>query len=342
MVEEFSRAMYAVKVRAWDGEATRRTLARLGLLDHGRKIGKIEDFLLIPVTKKSITGFMVVTAKLEKLEKKTLENISSALEGTLTKEELGRVSRSFDVIGSVAVLEIGLPAEKEKLVAEAMLKAFPAIKSVCKKAGAIEDEYRVRPIKVLAGNGTETIYTEHGCRMKLDVARVYFTPRLSTERLRVAKQVRPGEKILVMFAGVGPYALLIARQQPSARVWAVEKNPAGVKYLKENIGLNKLEGRVEAFLGDVREVVPKLGMMFDRIVMPLPKGAGDFLDVAFATLKRGGIIHLYGFGKSPGDAVKTLEDAARLNGMKAKVLASKTCGEIGPKVYRLVVDAQVI
>lgn len=333
--------MYSVKVMARDGEATRRTLARLGLLDHGRKIGRIEDFLLIPVTKKSIKGFTVVKAKLEKREKKTLENISSALKGTLTKEELGRVSKSFDVIGSVAVLEIGLSAEKEKLAAEAMLKAFPAIKSVCKKAGAIEDEYRVRPIKVLAGNGTETIYTEHGCRMKLDVARVYFSPRLSTERLRVAKQVRPGEKVLVMFAGVGPYALLIARQQPSARVWAVEKNPAGVKYLKENIGLNKLEGRVEAFLGDVREVVPKLGMKFDRIAMPLPKGAGDFLDVAFEAAKDGGIVHFYGFGSAGSDAVKTIEEAAKRAGIKLKILASKTCGEIGPKTYRLVVDAQI-
>lgn len=334
--------MHAVKVKANEGEAARRALARLGVLDHGWKIGHRKGFLLIPVTKKAVSGFAVVDVKLEKQEKKPLGNLASALGGLLTKNELGGVSRSFDVIGSVAVLEIELPAEKEKMVAETMLRAFPSLKTVCRKAGTIEDEFRVRPVKVLAGNGTETVYTEHGCRMRLDVGKVYFSPRLSTERLRVAKQVMPGESVLVMFAGVGPYALLISKMQPDARVWAVEKNPAGVEYLKENIALNKLEGRVEAFLGDVREAVPKLGMKFDRIVMPLPKGAGDFLDVAFAAMKRGGVIHFYGFGKTRADAVKTLEDAARREGVKLKVLSSKTCGEIGPKTYRLVVDVQVV
>lgn len=334
--------MYAVKVKAGDGEAARRALARLGVLDHEWKIGRQKGFLLIPVTKKPIEGFAVINVKLEKQEKHQPGDLPSALLGLLTKEELSRVKRSFDIIGSVAVLEIELPEEKEKLVAESMLKAFPSLKTVCKKAGMIEDEFRVRPVKVLAGDGTETVYSEHGCRMKLDVGKVYFSPRLSTERLRVAKQVNAGERVLVMFAGVGPYALLISKTQPDARVWAVEKNPPAVEYLKENIGLNKLEGRVEAFLGDVREVVPKLGMKFDRIVMPLPKGAGDFLDVAFAALKNGGIIHFYGFGKNKMEAVKTLEDAAKREGVKIKVLSSKTCGEIGPKTYRLVVDAQII
>lgn len=333
--------MHAVRVKSEDGEAARRALAKLGVLDRGWKIGHRKGFILIPVTKKSIEGFEVVEARLEKQEKKPLGDFPSALKGLLGGEELGRVKRSFDVIGSVAVLEIELPREKEKLVAEAMLAAFPSLKTVCKKAGTIEDEFRVRPVKVLAGDGTETLYMEHGCRMRLDVGKVYFSPRLSTERLRVAKQVAPGERVLVMFAGVGPYALLIAKSQPEARVWAVEKNPEGVKYLKENIVLNGLEGRVEAILGDVREVVPGLGMKFDRIVMPLPKGAGDFLDVAFAALKNGGIVHFYGFGKTREGAVKTLEDAARRDGMKAKVLSSKTCGEIGPKTYRLVVDAQI-
>lgn len=337
--------MYAVKVDAWEGETARRALARLGVLDRSHRIARDDaGFLLIPVTEKSIEGFTVVVpaTTLEGRGKKPLGDLPSALGGILTKEELGCVKRSFDVIGSVAVLELGLPPEKEKRVAEGMLKAFPSLKTVCKKAGAIEDEYRVRPVKVLAGNGTETLYREHGCGMKLDVGKVYFSPRLSTERLRVARQVRAGERVLVMFAGVGPYAILIAKMQPEARVWAVEKNPVAAEYLKENIKLNRLEGRVEAFCGDVREVVPKLGMKFNRIVMPLPKGAGDFLDTAFGALEKGGIAHFYGFGKSEEDAVKTLEDAAKLGGVKLKILSSKTCGEIGPKTYRLVVDAQVV
>lgn len=336
--------MYAVRAKAADGETVRRALAKLGVLDHSCKISRREKtgFLLIPVTKKSIPGFTVVDTKLEKQEKKPLGDLSSALKGLLTKEELGKISRSFDIIGSVAVLEIELPEEKEKLVADTMLGVFPSVKTVCKKTGAIEDEYRVRPVKVLAGDGTETIYVEHGCRMKLDVGRVYFSPRLSTERLRVARQVKAGERVLVMFAGVGPYALLIAREQPGAHVWAVEKNPPAVEYMRENIGLNKLDGRVEAFLGDVREVVPRLGMKFDRIVMPLPKDAGDFLDVAFAALEKNGIVHFYGFGKGEEEAEKTIEEAAKRENVKLKILSCRKCGEIGPKTYRLVVDAQVV
>lgn len=337
--------MYAVKAKAGEGETVRKALAKLGVLDHSCKISREKTgFLLIPVTKKSIPGFTVVAdTKLEKQEKKPLGDLSSALKGLLTEEELGKISRSFDIIGSVAVLEIDeLPEEKEKLVADTMLGIFPSVKTVCKKTGAIEDEYRVRPVKVLAGDGTETIYIEHGCRMKLDVGKVYFSPRLSTERLRVARQVKAGERVLVMFAGVGPYALLIAREQPGARVWAVEKNPPAVEYMKENISLNKLEGRVEAFLGDVRAVVPTLGMKFDRVVMPLPKDAGDFLDVAFAAMKKNGIVHFYGFGKSEEEAEKTIEGAAKREKVKLKILSSRKCGEIGPKTYRLVVDAQII
>ncbi len=343
MVEGITGQMYAVKVKTKDGEGARRALAKLGVLDHRWKIGHQKGGLLIPVTRKSIKGFIIVNVKLDKQEKKPLGDLSSALKGLLTKEELGKISRSFDIIGSVAVLEIDeLPEEKEKLVADTMLGVFPSVKTVCKKTGAIEDEYRVRPVKVLAGNGTVTIYTEHGCRMRLDVGKVYFSPRLSTERLRVARQVAAGERVLVMFAGVGPYALLIAREQPGARVWAVEKNPPAVEYMKENIGLNKLEGRVEAFLGDVREVVPKLGMKFDRVVMPLPKDAGDFLDVAFAAMEKNGIVHFYGFGKGEEEAEKTIEEAAKRENVKLKILSCRKCGEIGPKTYRLVVDAQVV
>src|SRR5262249_55187053 len=150
------------------------------------------------------------------------------------------------------------------------------LRTVLKKLGPMEGEYRVRRVKPIAGEErTETIYKENGVLMKLDVSKVYFSVRLSSERKRIAELVMPNERVRVLFAGVGPFALAIAKRRPEAEVVAVEINPEAVRYMRENIALNKIRN-MEALESDARSLdLRALGRKFDRVVMPLPKSAHE-------------------------------------------------------------------
>lgn len=162
------------------------------------------------------------------------------------------------------------------------------VKSVFKKLGPMEGVYRTRKLKFLAGERrTVTEYRENNCRFRLDVSKVYFTPRLSFERRRIAEQVKPGEHILALFAGVGPFPIVIAKVQPHVKIHAVELNPDAFKYMQENTRLNRMQEIITPLLGDVKEIVPaKFVNSADRILMPLPKGAEKFLGEAFLAAKR--------------------------------------------------------
>ena len=78
---------------------------------------------------------------------------------------------------------------------------------------------------------------------KLDVKKVYFSPRLATERKRVADLVSDGEEILDMFAGVGPFPFVIAKEK-SVDITAVDINEVAIQYLNENIKINKVKEKL--------------------------------------------------------------------------------------------------
>ncbi len=269
------------------------------------------------------------------------------LKGKLSEEELKKVRRAFDLIGDIAIVEIpeGLE-EKEGLIAEAIAKFHKNVKVVCKKAGVVSGEERVRPLEVIYGeNRTETIHVENGCRFKLDVSKVFFTPRLASERMRVVGKVREGEIVADLFAGVGPYSIPIAKFAKPKVVYAIDKNPEAYKYLVENIKINKVVGKVLPFLGDCREVVEKEEIKgVDRVIMNLPKTADNFLDVAFGICKRGTTVHFYYFLREEelfwrGEEI-IKENAEKFN-RRVKFLEERKCGELAPRVYRVVIDFQI-
>lgn len=274
-------------------------------------------------------------------------DIRSVLAGKLSEEELKRVRRAFDIIGDIAIVEIDESlSEKRKMIAEAIMKVHRNVRVVCCKAGPVTGEERVRPVEVISGeNRTETIHAENGCRFKLDVSKVFYTPRLANERMRIAKQVREGEVVADLFAGVGPYSILIAKLAKPRIVYAIDKNEFAYHYLLENIKLNKVEGRVRAFLGDCREVVEREGIAeVDRAIMNLPKQADHFLDVAFKTVRSGGRVHFYYFLREDElfeGAFKIIEREAQKFGKEVEFLDAKKCGELAPGVFRIVVDFEV-
>jgi tRNA (guanine37-N1)-methyltransferase len=208
------------------------------------------------------------------------------------------VVSSYDCIGDIAIVEI--PKElrpKQGVIAKAIMEQNGHIKVVARKDSPMLGKFRIRKLSVIAGEKrTTTIYRESGCVFEFDVAKVYFSVRLSHERLRIASLVKSREKILALFAGVGPFAIVIAKRKPGTEIVGIELNPDAVKSFEKNILLNKTSN-VKGILGDVKKVVPLMYREWaDRIIMPLPHSASDFLDAALASANPNGCtIHFYGF-----------------------------------------------
>ena len=275
----------------------------------------------------------------------------------LLREVLGKdvkyVPSSFDIVGSrsgaIAIVEFKpeTPEHVKKAVAEALMKLHRNVRLVLAKKSGRKGAFRLREYEIIAGEGgTEVVHVEHGVKLKVDPTKVYFSPREATERLRVARQVRPGEFVMVMFAGVGPYALMIARMQPEVRrVVAIELNPEAYRYMVENVKLNRAEGKVLPVLGDVRDKAPRWYGACDRVVMPLPRGAHRFLDRAFQCLKpEGGVVHFYHWAPEHElyvEAFRLLEREATLRGASVKILSARVVSEYAPRVYKVCIDAAV-
>ncbi len=280
-----------------------------------------------------------------------MARLRELLKGKIPDNLLQLVPRSFDIVGSrtgsVAIVE--LPDEVKPYaveVAKAIMSIHKNVKSVLVKASERLGEYRLRRLELVYGDeDTEVVHKEHGCVFKLDPRKVYFSPREATERMRIARMVSPGERVLVMFSGVCPYPITIAKTQPLVEVvYGVELNPDAHRYCVENVRLNKVEGKVVPLPGDVREVCPSMEGMFDRVVMPLPKGAYMFLDLAIKCLKRRGVIHFYHWAREPdlfSEAEGLLKKEAERQGCKVKIVGRRRVLPYAPRVWKVRVDAAV-
>jgi tRNA (guanine37-N1)-methyltransferase len=273
-----------------------------------------------------------------------MRGFKELLAGRVPAEVLAKGRFGFDIIGDVAIIEVARgQARHQAAVARALRELYPHLRAVAKKRGGHAGKYRIQELTVISGpRSLETEHRENGLRFRLDPRRTYFSPRLGEERLRTARLARKGERVLVMFSGIGAYPLVIARHAPVKEAAGVEWNPAAHAYALENIRLNRLEGRVRAYRGDVRRVVPGLGR-FDRIIMPLPETGMGFLDVALKAARKGTIIHLYAF--APEDvfdvvgrqAVAACGDA----GGKCRLLGVRKAGQHAPRIYRVRIDLSV-
>ena len=272
-------------------------------------------------------------------------SIKEELKGKVSEEELKKVTRSFEIIGDVVL--INLPDEVlhlKDLIVQAILKRHKHVKTILRKVGEVEGIYRVAKYEVLYGGETETIVKEHGCRFLVDPTKVYYSVKLSGERERIAKLVKPGERVLVMFAGVGPYAIVIAKLAKPKEVIGVEINPKAVEYFRKNVVLNKVQDIVKIYEGDVRDVVPKLEGKFDRILMPAPYSAEDFVYLLKDKVKIGTYVHYYTFaGEEEEDDIlpRKVENLFKRYGMIIKIEKIKACGSYAPRVYRYVVDLKI-
>ena len=258
------------------------------------------------------------------------------------------ISKSFDIIGDIAIIELSPTAEPyEKSIAEALMKVHKNLKSVYSKAGPIINNLRLRPLNhVLGADRTETIHKELGCRFKIDISRAFFSPRLSAEHKRVAEQVRPGECVVDMFAGVGPFSILIAKRLNDVQVHAIDANPEATKLIGENAKMNKVQDRIKVWSGDARVVVhDNLSGIATRVIMNHPSQSREFLEPAYKALRRdGGIVHYYTFvegSDSESNARKELAAALDNSGWKIeKTIETHKVRGVAPMKWQVAVDAK--
>jgi len=259
------------------------------------------------------------------------------------------VSKSFDIIGDIAIIELSNEAEPfEKSIGEALMKVHKNVKAVYSKAGPITDNQRLRPLRhVLGASRTETIHKELGCRFKIDISKVFFSPRLSTEHSRVAEQVRLGECVVDMFAGVGPFSILIAKRLEDVEVHAIDANPEAAKLIAENARMNKVQDRITVWSDDARVVVKDnlLGKA-TRVIMNHPSEAKDFLRPACEALRRdGGIVHYYTFAEGAQSEFEARTEFTRGladPGWKVdKFLATRKVRGVAPMKWQIALDARL-
>ena len=254
-----------------------------------------------------------------------------------------------NIIGDIAIVEIPKELADYKIViGEAILNAHKQTNTVLAKSGAVKGVYRIRDLELIAGdNKTATVYKEYGCIYHVDVAKAYFSPRLSNEHNRDASQVNTGETVVDLFAGLGPFVIPIAKTHKNVLVYAVDVNPDAVSLLKRNIAVNRAEKQVVPILGDARQVVKEqLSNKADRVIMNLPETALEFVDVACNAIKpEGGIIHYYCFvyNSEPLETAKAqLAQAVKQNKRQiTKFLFAKTVREVAPYAWQVVVDAKI-
>jgi len=252
------------------------------------------------------------------------------------------------MIGEIAIIEINPKLRaKAKIIGKALLLVHPHVKAVYAKGGKRTGKYRTRKLIHLAGEKrTTTIHRESGCEFALDVAKAYFSPRLAHERQVVAGLAKPGEKILALFAGVGPFPIVLAKLQPSVQIAAIELNPQAAKYLANNIRRNGMGGIIEPIKGDAHAIVRKRFKKWaDRILMTYPAAAYQFLSDAFYAAKPGCTIHFYCFVREER-AFEEAEDIVKKAAAKAKRKIALTGKRIvlpyAPRVVQIAVDFRVL
>ena len=271
--------------------------------------------------------------------KKSLENILSSKES----EEL---ISAFDQIGSIIIVRIpDSLLHKKKIIGETLLNEVKIVRSVFYQSSAVEGNFRTRNLEILAGeDNTETEYKEFGCRFIVDVKNAFFSPRLSTERERIAKLAQDGEVLTNMFAGVGMFSIMAAKKK-KCTVYSLDLNPTASKLCERNIALNKLAGKVISINGDASKIIEaQLIDKSDRTLTLLPERSDEFLESAIKTTKSGGIIHYYSHmhADKKSDAEKLSEEHyLKITPVKSEILDSKIVRAVGPRYYQTVVDVKI-
>lgn len=258
--------------------------------------------------------------------------------------------RSFNILGNVAVVNFSdnIKASDKKKFAAEIMKSNKSIKTVLEKSGKFSGRLRKMETKHLAGEkNKEVLYRENNCSFRFNIDRTYFSPRLSNERKEISSLIKKDSEVLVMFAGVAPFSIVIAKNSKPKKVYSNEINREANKYAEMNAELNGVKNKIEFVNGDIKRIALKLksqNKKFDYIVMPRPNLKESFLEQAFMLSKKGTKIYYYDFCKvdEMGLIVEKIKQEAKKFRKKIKILKVKAAGETAPYKIRVRVDFEVL
>jgi tRNA (guanine37-N1)-methyltransferase len=278
MVVSIRVEQWSVRIKRSHGESTRLQLLRRGLLDPSLKIRSEGEDLIFPV----------------------LSPMENGARYLFEPREISPPLPRHELIGGIALIQ-----ERDPEGASVLLRSRPSIHTVLHPLSAVEGRYRTRRFEVLAGAPTtRTEYVEYGKRYVIDLGVAYFSPRLSEERQRILHLLRESERVLDMFAGVGPFAITLSAR--AGLVVASEINPAAVTLMLENCLLNRSRN-VLPVLADASMLPRMFSRQFSRIIMNLPMEGSGFLKGAFSLCRSGGFIHFYTLQSREGEYLPLLE-----------------------------------
>ena len=253
--------------------------------------------------------------------------------------------RSINIVGDIITINT-IPSEYIALrrVIGDVLRRHLGYRGVFLKRRKTSGTKRIAVWERLAGWGdTFTIHKESGCLFCLDISRVFFNPRLGAERLRILSQVRDGETIIDMFAGVGPFSILLSKYR-RVRVYAIDINKYAIHYMTINSTLNKTP--IDIIHGDAKEAIYRIHTKADRIIMNYPEGAINFIGYAIEKLRDEGFIHVYMFVDGKNIKLTTrkiIADKIAELGYRPRTVNINTyrVGEVAPYRYLVCADVYV-
>ncbi|MDH5568957.1 MAG: class I SAM-dependent methyltransferase family protein [Nitrosopumilus sp.] len=272
--------------------------------------------------------------------------LKKALASVLSEKESEDLISAFDQIGDIIIVRIpDTLLSKKKIIGKTLLNEVKIVRSVYYQASDVEGDFRTRNLEIIAGeDNTETEYKEFGCKFIVDVEKAFFSPRLSTERERIANLIQEGEIVTNMFAGVGMFSIMSAKKKKCI-IYSLDINPIASKLCEKNIELNKLAGKIISINGDASKTIKEqLENKSDRTLMLLPERSDEFLESAISTTKNGGIIHYYSHihADKKSEAAKLSEEHyLQVTPVKSEILNSKIVRAVGPRYYQTVVDVKI-
>ncbi|HEX9846136.1 MAG TPA: class I SAM-dependent methyltransferase family protein [Candidatus Nitrosotenuis sp.] len=273
--------------------------------------------------------------------------LKKALEDALTAQEAAELYSAFDQIGDIIIIRIpDSLLSKKKVIGQTLLETVHPARSVFYQSSDVEGDFRTRNLEVIAGeDNTETEYKEFGCRFKVDVEKAFFSPRLATERNRIAQLVQDGETVINMFGGIGMFSIVAAKKK-KCTVYNIDLNPYAARLCEQNVKLNKkLAGQVISIQGDASQVIEdQLQDKGDRTLMLLPERSDEFLASAISATKSGGIIHYYSHqhaDKRQDSVELSKQHFLQVCPVKSEILGGRMVRAVGPRYYQTVVDARI-
>ena len=279
------------------------------------------------------------------------KRLRKSLSQVLSSEDLGKVYSSYDIVGEIAIIKSSCASlANAAAVAKAIMAIQKNVKTVLVQESPVAGDFRLRRLTHVAGeHKTSTIHKESGCAFSVDVEKCYFSPRLSHERSRIAGIVKPKETVVNMFAGVGCFSIMIAKQVNTSKVFSIDVNPAAIQFMQENIRLNRVYDKVIPLLGDSKAIISnRLQRVADRVLMPLPEKALEYLPAAVSALKpSGGWIHVHVFEhaaktESPAEKVKLkVTEALASLSMDFEVPLIRVVRSTGPNWFQMVADVHL-